>query len=206
MSFASSFTALFAIVDPIAVIPIYLSLTDRYSKQEKLYIGLKACLIATLVLCVFAITGEGLFRLFGISMDAFRIAGGILLLMLGIDQLGAHRERVKTEEENESFAREDISIFPLATPLLAGPGAISTVVLQSSQVSGIGQTILLLLAIATVFFVSFFFLRSAPHLYRVLGKTGINLVTRIMGIILTAIAVQFIIDGLKGVVQQMKLH
>jgi multiple antibiotic resistance protein len=205
MSFASSFTALFAIVDPIAVIPVYLSLTDRYSKQEKTSIGLKACLIATLVLCLFAITGEGIFRLFGISMDAFRIAGGILLLLLGIDQLAAHRERVKTEEENESFAREDISIFPLATPLLAGPGAISTVVLQSSQGSGIGQTILLLLAIASVFFVAFFFLKSAPYVYRVLGKTGINLVTRIMGIILTAIAVQFIIDGLMGVMRQMKL-
>jgi multiple antibiotic resistance protein len=149
-------------------------------------------------------TGEGIFRLFGISIPAFRIAGGILLLLLGIAQLEAHRERVKTEEENESYSRDDISIFPLATPLLAGPGSISTVVLQSSEVHGPLQNALFLLAIACVFIVTYFLLKSAPHLYRLLGKTGINLVTRIMGIILTAIAIQFIIDGVMGVVAQMK--
>lgn len=204
MTFSSSFTALFAIVDPVAVIPVFLGLTDRYSTTERAVVSMKSCAIATAILAVFAISGEGIFHLFGISIPAFRIAGGILLLLLGIDQLGAHRERVKTEEENESFAREDISIFPLATPLLAGPGAISTVVLQSSQMNGPVQNILFLLAIASVFAASFFLLKSAPHLYRILGKTGINLVTRIMGIILTAIAIQFIIDGIMGVAQQIK--
>jgi multiple antibiotic resistance protein len=204
MTFATTFTALFAIVDPLAVIPVFLSLTDRYSGHERAAVSLKACAIATVILCVFAVTGEGIFRLFGISIPAFRIAGGILLLLLGIAQLDAHRERVKTEEENESFAREDISIFPLATPLLAGPGSISTVVLQSSQIHGPVQTILLLIAIVLVFVATYFLLKSAPHLYRFLGQTGINLVTRIMGIILTAIAIQFIIDGIMGVVSQAK--
>ncbi|WP_141734554.1 MarC family protein [Oligoflexus tunisiensis] len=204
MTFASTFTALFAIVDPVAVIPVYLSLTDRYSAHERAAVSLKACGIATVILCVFAITGEGIFRLFGISIPAFRIAGGILLLLLGIAQLDAHRERVKTEEENESFARDDISIFPLATPLLAGPGSISTVVLQSSQIHGPLQTTLLLIAILLVFVATYFLLKSAPHLYRFLGQTGINLVTRIMGIILTAIAIQFIIDGIMGVISQIK--
>ncbi len=204
MTFASSFSALFAIVDPVAVIPVFLSLTDRYSKQESAAVGRKACLIATLVMWVFALTGEGVFRIFGISIPAFRIAGGILLLLLGIAQLDAHRERVKTEEENESFAREDISIFPIATPLLAGPGAISTVVLQASQTKGLWSNILFLLAISSVFLASYYLLKSAPYLYRLLGKTGINLVTRIMGIILTAIAIQFIVDGVIGVMQQIK--
>jgi multiple antibiotic resistance protein len=204
MTFASSFTALFAIVDPIAVIPVFLSLTDRYTSHERASVSLKACIIACVILCIFAVTGEGIFRLFGISIPAFRIAGGILLLLLGIAQLEAHRERVKTEEENESFAREDISIFPLATPLLAGPGSISTVVLQSSEVHGPIQYILFLAAIVLVFVLTYFSLKSAPHLYRLLGQTGINLVTRIMGIILTAIAIQFIIDGIMGVVAQIK--
>jgi multiple antibiotic resistance protein len=204
MTFASSFTALFAIVDPVAVIPIFLSLTDRYTAHERAAVSFKACLIATIILSIFALTGEGIFRLFGISIPAFRIAGGILLLLFGIAQLNAHHERVKTEEENESFSRQDISIFPLATPLLAGPGAISTVVLQSSQVKGTLQSGLFLFAIASVFVTAYFLLKSAPHLYRFLGQTGINLVTRIMGIILTAIAVQFIIDGIMGVVSQAK--
>ncbi|HYX38234.1 MAG: MarC family protein [Pseudobdellovibrionaceae bacterium] len=204
MTFASSFTALFAIVDPLAVIPVYLGLTDRFSAKERSVVSLKACAIATVILSIFAVTGEGIFRLFGISIPAFRIAGGILLLLLGISQLEAHRERVKTEEENESFSREDISIFPLATPLLAGPGAISTVVLQSSQISGPLPTALFLASITCVFIASYFLLKSAPHLYRLLGRTGINLVTRIMGIILTAIAIQFIIDGILGVVAQVK--
>ncbi len=204
MTFASSFTALFAIVDPVAVIPVFLGLTDRFTAHERAAVSLKACGIASVILCVFAVTGEGIFRLFGISIPAFRIAGGILLLLLGIAQLEAHRERVKTEEENESYSRDDISIFPLATPLLAGPGSISTVVLQSSEIHGPVQGALFLLAIILVFVVTYFLLKSAPHLYRFLGKTGINLVTRIMGIILTAIEIQFIIDGVMGVMAQIK--
>lgn len=204
LTFASSFTAIFAIVDPLAVIPVFLSLTDTYSQKEREIASRKACVIATLILLTFALSGEGIFKLFGISMNAFRIAGGILLLLLGIAQLDAHRERVKTEEENESFSREDISIFPLAVPLLAGPGAISTVVLQSGEVKGFLGMALFISAIMLAFVASFFLLRSAPYLYRVLGKTGINLVTRVMGIILTAIAIQFIIDGIVGVIQNLK--
>ncbi|MCX6127882.1 MAG: NAAT family transporter [Proteobacteria bacterium] len=204
MSFASSFTAVFAIVDPVAVIPVFLSLTERLSVRDRALISRKACVIAACILAVFALFGEGIFHLFGISMPAFRIAGGILLLLLGIAQLNAHRVRVKTEEENESMAREDISIFPLATPLLAGPGAISTVVLQASQTKGPLALVIFLTAIGLVFVSSYFFLKSAPYLYRLLGKTGINLVTRIMGIILTAIAVQFMIDGVRGILQNIK--
>lgn len=205
MMFAASFTALFAIVDPIAVIPVYLSMTGNHSPKERAHICLKASIIATGILLVFAVAGEAIFRLFGISIPAFRIAGGILLLLLGIDQLNAHRRRVNVEEESEALNRDDISIFPFATPLLAGPGAISTVVLQSSQIKGALNMGLFMLAIVLVFVAAYFLLKSAPYLLKILGKTGINLVTRIMGIILTAIAIQFIIDGLTEVIRQMYL-
>lgn len=204
VSFFSSFSAIFAIVDPFAIIPIFLSLTDRLSNQERIRVCRKATLVAMVVLLAFAVFGEGIFRLFGISIPAFRIAGGILLLLLGIAQLSAERERVKHEEEDESLERDDVSIFPLATPLLAGPGAISTVVLQGSQTQSLLHKILFFLAIILVFVASYLLLRSAPYLYRVFGKTGLNLVTRIMGIILTAIAVQYIIDGLTSVWQQIQ--
>jgi multiple antibiotic resistance protein len=199
VTFASTFTALFAIVDPFAMIPVYLSLTDRYSAQERTKVVKKATLIATGILVLFALSGEGIFRLFGISIPAFRIAGGILLLLLGIEQLQATRERVKSEEETESYARDDISIFPLAVPLLAGPGAISTVVLKASETTTFLGYTWLVTAIILVFLISFYLLKSAPYLFRHLGKTGVNLVTRLMGILLTAIAVQFIIDGIRGV-------
>ncbi len=199
LPFFSAFSALFAIIDPFAAIPIFLSLTNRYSEAERAHVVKKAMIVACGTLIIFALSGEGIFRLFGISIPAFRIAGGILLLKLGVEQLNAQRERVKVEEENESYAREDISIFPIATPLLAGPGAISTVVLQASQASSWTATVFFVLAIVLVFVLSYFLLKSAPYLFQVLGQTGLNLLTRIMGIILTAIAVQFIIDGLLSV-------
>lgn len=204
LPFVTTFSALFAIIDPFAVIPVLLTLTERYSPAERLQVIRKAVLVAMLILILFALTGEGVFRLFGISIPAFRIAGGILLLKLGIEQLSAQRERVKSEEESESFERDDISIFPLATPLLAGPGSISTVVLQASQAQGVLAILGFILTIILVFVACYFLLVSAPQFYRLLGKTGLNLVTRIMGIILSAIAVQFIIDGAQTVWNQVR--
>jgi multiple antibiotic resistance protein len=135
--------------------------------------------------------------MFGITLYAFQIAGGILLLLLGIAQLNADRRRVKTEEESESLERDDVSVFPLATPLLAGPGSISTVVLYASQAQGALQVSLLVVAIALALALSYVLLRFAPRLLNFLGRTGLNLLTRIMGIMLVAIAIQFVINGLK---------
>ncbi len=205
ISFFSSFTALFAIVDPFALIPVFLTMTDRFTPAERRHVCSKAAIIATCILLSFAIAGERIFHLFGISIPAFQIAGGILLLRFGIEQLSADRERVKREEESESFERQDISIFPLATPLLAGPGSISTVVIRASTLKGIVDQVIFVLAIMSVFVITYFLLRSAPHLYRLLRRTGLNLLTRIMGIILTAMAVQYIIDGLTTVWRQLQL-
>jgi len=199
ISFFSSFTALFAIVDPFALIPIFLTMTDRFTKVERNVVCFKSSLVATCILLSFALAGERIFRLFGISIPAFQIAGGILLLRFGIEQLTADRERVKREEESESFERHDISIFPIATPLLAGPGSISTVVIRASTIETLEEEAIFISSILAVFAVTYFLLRSAPYLYRLLRRTGLNLLTRIMGIILTAMAVQYIIDGLTTV-------
>ncbi len=199
LAFFSSFTALFAIVDPFALIPVFLSMTDRFTPDERKTVCLKSSLVATGILLAFAIAGERIFNLFGISIPAFQIAGGILLLRFGIAELSADRERLKREEESESYERQDISIFPLATPLLAGPGSISTVVIRASQSKGWLEEVILIVSVISVFVVTYFLLRSAPYLYRILRRTGLNLLTRIMGIILTAIAVQYIINGLTTV-------
>ena len=204
ISFFSSFTALFAIVDPFALIPVFLTMTDRFSPAERKHVCSKAAIVATCILLSFAIAGERIFQLFGISIPAFQIAGGILLLRFGIAQLSAERDRVKREEESESFERSDISIFPMATPLLAGPGSISTVVIRASTIKTVVDQVIFGLSIVMVFVITYFLLRSAPYLYRLLRRTGLNLLTRIMGIILTAMAVQYIINGLTTVWQQLQ--
>jgi multiple antibiotic resistance protein len=193
----STFVAVFVIVDPFAVIPIYIGITERFTDHERHTVCSKATLIASCILIAFALIGTGIFKMFGITLYAFQIAGGILLLLLGIAQLNADRRRVKTEEESESFERDDVSVFPLATPLLAGPGSISTVVLYASQAQGALQVSLLVVAIALALALSYALLRFAPRLLNFLGRTGLNLLTRIMGIMLVAIAIQFVINGLK---------
>lgn len=203
--FASMFVALFVIIDPFAVVPVYLSMTEKLMKEEQKAVCLKAALVSTLVLLTFTFTGLKLFNLFGISLPAFQIAGGLLLLILGISQLNSSRRRVQPDEAKESLEKEDISIFPLATPLIAGPGAISTVVLQSSQLTDFPQFFTLGFAVLAAVFSTYLTLRFATRLFRFLGQTGLNLLTRIMGIILTAVAVQFIINGLTEVVRNF-LH
>jgi multiple antibiotic resistance protein len=195
--FGSTLLALFVIIDPFAVVPVYISLTQRFTREETIPIRRKATLIAFIMLFTFAVTGLSVFRVFGITLPAFRIAGGIMLFSFGLSQLSQTRQRVTKSEQEESLEKEDISVFPLATPLLAGPGAISTIVLFSSEAQTSFRHFLIILALTLVLAVTYYLLYLAPYIYRVLGKTGLNLITRIMGIILCSIAVQFIIEGLK---------
>lgn len=199
----NSFVSIFVIVDPFAVIPVYLGLTDRFTPQALVRIRRKATLVACCILIFFAVTGMSLFNFFGTTLPAFQIAGGLLLFKFGIEQLGANRTRVKEEERDESLHREDISIFPLATPLLAGPGAISTVVLQSSKANSTPSLLMLCAAIILAVALCNVVLKLGPLLFKVIGTTGLNLLTRLMGLILTAVAVQFIINGLSTVVHEI---
>jgi multiple antibiotic resistance protein len=196
----NTFVAVFVIVDPFALVPVYLTLTERFTAAERRHIKSKAVLIAASMLLFFSFTGLRLFNFFGFTLPAFQIAGGILLLLLGVEQLAAKRVPVKKDEQAESLEKDDISIFPFATPLLAGPGAISTVVLFSAEAPDAAHRTAVLVAIAAVMVVCLGILTIAPLIQRVLGKIGINLLTRVMGIILTAIAVQFIITGVKGAI------
>ena len=201
----STFVAVFVIVDPFAVVPVYLALTDRFAPEERRKIRLKACFVAFAILSVFGITGMAVFDVFGITIPAFQIAGGILLLQIGITQLNAKRPRGRGIKQNEVQERDDISIFPIATPLLAGPGAISTIVLASSQAHGVLRHFELVIALFLVLLVTYICLKGAPIIFRFLGETGLNLLTRIMGIILTAVAVQFMLNGIKAALVMMKV-
>jgi multiple antibiotic resistance protein len=197
----STLVAIFVVVDPFAVVPVYLSVTARFTPEEIKHTRKRATLVASGVLITFAVTGMSIFKIFGITLPAFQIAGGILILLFGIAQLNGTRARVKPEERLESLEREDVSVFPIGTPLLAGPGAISTVVLLATQAKSPWRIVGLVVAIMGAMAVTFWVLKGAGMLLRVLGQTGLNLFTRLMGIILTSLAIQFIINGIQEVLK-----
>lgn len=196
-SMLQSFLTLFVVVDPIGVAVLFLGLAGARSKAERRAIARKAVVVAAIVLSTFAFIGSAILNHLGITLHAFRVAGGLLLLKIATDMVFAQRERETKEEEAEARARPDISVFPLAIPLLAGPGALAAVmILAGASVPGSGGAVYL--SILLVSLLAYVSLIAAEWLFRLLGQTGINVVTRILGILLAALAVQYIADGAKG--------
>lgn len=196
--FFSTIVTVLIMVDPLAAIPVYLLLTERFTPADVKKTRRKAILVASAILLVFAFTGMMVLNIFEISISALRIAGGILLLKFSLEHMMGSSEKINHDEEDESRHKDDISIVPLAMPLLAGPGTISTVVTQSTNAGNIVDYVLLAVAIIVVMWISAITLRFSQLLYRILGKTGLNLMGRIMGILIAALAIQFIITGLQG--------
>jgi len=190
-------TTLFVIVDPLAVIPIFLSLTSDQSATERNRSAQVTASTVAVVLIVAILIGEPLLRFFGISLASFRVGGGILLLLMAIAMLHARHSRIQQapEEAKEAEEKESAAVVPLAIPLLAGPGAISTVIIYSHKATTWFDTILLTLASLAVAGTVWIALRLASVIGAALGKTGINIVTRLMGLMLAAVAVEFIAAG-----------
>ena len=190
------------IVDPVAVIPTYLVITQDESPAERRRTARRACLAMVVLLTAFAATGTALFSVLGITLPAFRTAGGLILWFVALDMLhGERRTQEGRDEVAEGTAKEDVALTPLAIPMLAGPGAISTVIVVSGQARGPGQTVAVYLAIVLTGLASYLALRIGEPLLRRIGKTGIRVVTRIMGLILAALAVQFVLSGVKEAFQ-----
>lgn len=191
-------TAILFIVDPIAVIPTYLVITQDQSPAERRSTARRACLAMTALLVLFAATGTTLFKAFGITLPAFRTAGGLILWFVALDMLhGERRTQEGREEVLEGQAKDDVALTPLAIPMLAGPGAISTVIVLSSQAEGAAHTAVVYGSIVITGLVSFVALRVGEPLLTRLGKTGIRVVTRVMGLLLAAVAVQFVLSGVR---------
>lgn len=196
-TFFSSFVSLFVMVDPFAAIPIYLMLTKQMSPADTLDTTRKCVYIAGGILLFFGLTGIGLLNLFGISLAALRVAGGLLLLKFAFEQMSGSPEKIKADEEAESLRRDSIAIVPLAMPLLAGPGSISTVIVKAANAKNLVSLMIVIVSLIIVMWVSYLTLRSSRHLFKILGKTGINILEKLMGIIVAALAIQFIITGLR---------
>lgn len=194
-----AFLTMFVIVDPPGLAPIFISVVGDRPVEQHRHVARKAVLIAAGVLAVFAIGGTALFDFLGVSLEAFSIAGGILLFKIAVDMVLAQRRRQTPEEEEEAHHRDDVSVFPLAIPLITGPGAFATVLVLVGQAGGdAGRLGLLAAASAAVLLLAYAALRLASRVSRLLGQTGINVVTRVLGLILAALAVQYVADGVLG--------
>lgn len=191
--------SLFAIINPLAAVPTFFAMTPENTERERLKMARTACITATLVLLLFAATGNALFRVFGITIAAFQMAGGLLLLLVSLDNLRAKRSGVQeTEEEKaEGAAKQDVSITPLAIPMLSGPGAITTAILLESRAKNLLYDGILFLLFLLVGLACYLIFRISIKKASKVNPIIMNITTRLMGLILAATAVQFMIDGAK---------
>jgi len=195
-------SSLFVIVDPMAAVPAFIAMTPRDTPEERTRTAKLACLVMTGVLIVFAFAGKWIFKFLGITMPAFQIAASIVLLLVALDMLRAQRSRVsETREETAAGAEKtDIAVTPLAIPMLSGPGAISTVILLQSEAKTFWHGLVLCGCILLVSLASFGILKMAVHGAKWLSPIALRVSTRIMGLLLSAVAVQFMINALKTLV------
>jgi multiple antibiotic resistance protein len=194
-----AFSSLLVIIDPPAAVPAFLVMTPDDSPKERERTARLASLVIAGVLLTFAIAGKWIFKVLGITMPAFQIAASIVLLLMSLDMLRAQRSRVQetSEETAAGTSKHDIAITPLAVPMLAGPGAISTAILLHSQASNFAQTLVLYACILAVAFVTYIVLRLSVHGARWLSPIAIKITTRIMGLLLSAVAIQFMLNAIK---------
>lgn len=195
--FITAFTTLFVVIDPFGTTPIFVAMTQDMDASTRRKVAYRTCLTASGILIAFAAFGEAVLGFVGISMEAFKVAGGALLFLTALDMLFERRTK-RREDRAEEEERPDPSVFPLAIPLVAGPGSIATIILLAGAhpgIQGIAAATGVMLAVMVVVLV--FFL-SGGLVARILGKTGLNVLTRLLGMLLAALSVQFILDGLKA--------
>ena len=193
-----AFSSLFVIVDPLAAVPAFIAMTPQDGPEERIRMARLACCVMAGVLLVFALTGQLIFKLLGITMPAFRLAASVVLLLVALDMLRARRSRVQetTEETAAGAEKTDIAVTPLAVPMLAGPGAISTAILLENQADGIEKTVALCGCILAVSAVSYLILRWSAQGARWLSPIATSIAIRIMGLLLAAVAMQFALNAI----------
>ncbi|MBW4526688.1 MAG: MarC family protein [Phormidium tanganyikae FI6-MK23] len=199
---ARAFLTLLVVIDPVGLMPIFMTLTGKYTPAQQDRIAQRAVIVAGGILVVFALIGNGLLRYLGISIEAFQIAAGLLLLKIAVDMVFAQRERETAEEEQEAYLRDDISVFPLAIPLIAGPGTLASLLILTTEVNGRSFGMVILLSVVVVVLgIAYIVFRLSKRLASAFGQTGINVVTRVLGVLLSALAVQYVLTGVMSAAQ-----
>ncbi len=193
-----SFTSLFVIIDPFGLIPTFLALTAHQPQPERIKTARLASLISYVVLVMTFFCGQWILRIFSISLPAFQIAGGLILLLVGVDMVQARRTstKVTTEEQQAGLDKEDVAVTPLAMPMLAGPGAITTVILLTTQAETLLRKSILMMNLTVIAVMTYAVLHAVSVKSSIIGVIAMKIMTRLMGLILSAIAVQFILNGI----------
>ena len=199
--FVSAFITLFVVIDPPGCAPIYAGLTKSALPAQARNMAVRACFIAAIILLIFALFGEQLLAALHIELDAFRIAGGLMLFFIAFEMVFEKRTQRREERADKVSASgqvEDVSVFPMAMPMLAGPGAIAAIMLLMNEAEGTDQTLVVLAALASVLLLTMLALIAAGPLIRLLGDRVEAVITRLLGVLLAALAAQYVIDGLRG--------
>ena len=199
--FLSAFITLFVVLDPPGCAPIYAGLTTGASPEQKRSMAVRACLIAGAILLVFALFGERLLAALHIDLDSFRTAGGIMLFLIALDMVFEKRTQRREQRAEKVMATpevEDVSVFPMAMPMLAGPGAIASVMLLEGGTEGLQGSLIVLAALLVVLILTLLALLAAGPLMKLVGARVEAVVTRLLGVLLAALAAQYVIDGLRG--------
>ncbi len=193
------FTSFFTLTNPLGTMPVFLTMTNGMNDHERKAIVRRATIVSFITLMVFTFSGQFLFKFFGISSNGFRIAGGFIIFKIGFDMLQARYSNAKLKEEEVKTYADDISITPLAIPMLCGPGAIANAIMLMDDASTLSLKGTLIGIIALVYFITFLILQASTRLVRILGETGNNVMMRLMGLILMVIAVGCLVSGLKPI-------
>ena len=200
--FLSAFVTLFVVIDPPGCAPIYAGLVSGATQRQATVMALRACAIATLILLVFALFGEDLLGALHIELNSFRIAGGLMLFLIALDMVFEKRTQRREERADKirgTPAVEDVSVFPMAMPMIAGPGSIATAMLLTARAHGTPETLVVLAALGAVMLLTLVALVAAGPLMKLLGTRVEAVITRLLGVLLAALAAQYVIDGVKAV-------
>ena len=206
--FVSAFVSLFVVIDPLGCAPIFAGLSSGADPRQALAMAVRACVIAALILFGFALFGEDLLGALHIELNAFRIAGGIMLFLIALEMVFEKRtqkreqraEKLQAQNSGPGPEVEDVSVFPMAMPMIAGPGSIATVMLLMAQAKGMEESVLVLAAMGLILVLTFVALAAAGPLMRLLGARIEAVITRLLGVLLAALAAQYVIDGVKAVI------
>ncbi len=197
------FTSFFAIINPLGVMPVFMTMTADISESQRKRTAIKAVVTAFITLMLFALGGQLMFKFFGISVNSFRVVGGIIFFIMGYEMLHARISRIKVDEELVKKYVDDISVTPLGIPIIAGPGAITNAIVLMEDSPTLPLKLILLLAIVVTLLTTLFFLLGASKIIPLLGETGNKIMMKLMGLIMMVIAVEFFFAGLKPILQSI---
>jgi multiple antibiotic resistance protein len=202
-SFLLFFTSFFTLINPIGAMPVFMTMTNRLNDSQKRRTALRACFTAFLTLIIFAFGGQLLFRLFGISVNGFRVVGGIIFFKMGYDMLNARLSRIKIEKSQVREYVDDISVTPLGIPIIAGPGAITNSIVLMEDSQTLSMKLVLIASIVATLLLTYIAMVGSGKFVTIIGETGNKIMMKLMGLIVMVIAVEFMVSGLTPIVRTM---